>query len=120
MIKTITLNPLDYYTKDNFRHRDGLALDACLMDACGLIPHFLQDDDLTMVGSLNLRYEFGGAGDGKSMAKIDERGVHTYPSDPPQYPYMKIERGEETMWIYPRAFIAIHKADGTWHHARID
>ena len=71
------MQPLSYYTKqEHFRHWPGLTLEACLVEACGLIPHFLEDDELTMCESLNERYPFGGAGTGESLAKIDERGVH--------------------------------------------
>lgn len=113
-------DPTGWYQQhpESFRHRAPLDLLTCLREACGLIPHFLQDDDDSIRANLETNYPFGV--NGNPGAQVDEHGVHRYPGDPELYPYMRIDKGQEVAYIYPSALVSIHEADGEWFHTRID
>lgn len=83
-----------------------------LIQACGLLPHFCIGDAPTIEENLRTNYQFfmGWSVPGDSP-KVDEQGVFHYTGDEPQYPLLKVQGGNETIYIYQYAIVA-HVVDG--------
>lgn len=77
-----------------------------LIEACGLIPFFLDAaDERDARTQIDERYGFGLIG--LEKARISPNGTYFYPEDPPERPYMMADVGQERVYIYPHAITAI-------------
>lgn len=84
-----------------------------LIEACGFIPYFLQQNDERDARTQMVdRYGFGDFP--TTGAAVDARGVYSYPEDPDMFPYMETSLRGETIRIYPYAFVAITNDQGTY------
>ena len=69
-----------------------------LIEACGIIPQFINKDAEDIVAEAVGAYGFG---DYPMIgATIAEDGTHSYPEDPDMYPYMSCETGDYKIYIY--------------------
>lgn len=51
---------------------------------------------------------------------VDDDGTLRYPEDPAMIPLIRIDRYEETTWLYQSEIAAVVKADGTTFVTRLD
>jgi len=112
MTVSLEIDPLNYY---------GLVPAIRLVDACGLIPGWVGNEafsDQDMKTALDKQYGYGLHE--MTGSTITEEGVHSYPEDPDMYPLIKMERKDETLFMYESAIVAIRQADGTMFVTRMD
>lgn len=90
----------------------------------GFIPQFLTESDPRSVAEqFNESYAHGGGWQpfGATQWKFNaETGSLTYPGDPSYSPVAKATLREETIWVYPHAWVCIAQADGSFEVARMD
>ena len=87
--------------------------DIQLIEICGILPFWITqetDDSLSMLDIFNKEYSFGVHEMTGGEVNI-ETGEYTYPEDPPLYPLIKVTRGNETMYQYEYAIVAIVNND---------
>ncbi len=88
----------------------------------GFIPEFLDESDSrTTREQLNENYAHGGGWrpmKGWKMCLADHS--IEYPGDSSLLPVAKIEFREDTLFIYPHAWVMLIQADGTHEIARMD
>jgi hypothetical protein len=93
-----------------------------VIEALGFIPEFLNDlDPRPAREQFNESYAHGGGWrkfDGFEMDPKDH-GI-TYPGDPTYMPLASLTLRDETIFIYPHAWVAIVQPDGTYEIARMD
>lgn len=90
----------------------------------GAIPSFLNvEDPRSAAEQFNENYAFGGGWrpmDGwKTFYNADRLAIQ-YPDDPPYRPVAKLTLRDETIWVYPRAWVAIEQPDGSVEISRMD
>ena len=88
----------------------------------GLIPTFLRiDDPRPAAVQFDERYHFGGGWQPQSgLTKGRRRYSLDYPGDPPLEPIAAMILREETIMIYPHAYVAIWQKDGSFEACRMD
>jgi len=98
------------------------AVAAQLADMIGLIPDFLQEDDMRPAREqFNERYAHGGGWRPMKGFEVDaEMGTIQYPDDPPLKPIAAFRFHDELIYIYPHAWVRIEQADGSSEIARMD
>lgn len=104
------------FNLDPFNAYEGAEPDA-LANACGLIPHFLDNEEEKALDCFNRHYPFGTH---ELVGAEIKDGAMLYPNDPPLYPYMEVAHGNEMVYIYPHAFVAIVQPDGSSYVTRMD
>lgn len=92
------------------------------MDLLGFIPEFLSTDDKrTVREQLDSNYRHGGGWSPmQSWRRDSETGELTYPGDPPYRPLARAKVREETVYVYPHAWVCIVQKDDTYEVARMD
>lgn len=85
-----------------------------LLEACGLLPYFAMDENLSHYRLKEAMERAYGFGDLYEIVKgeIDSAGVYSYPGDEPLNPLMKIVRysndgHRDILYIYEYAIVAI-------------
>lgn len=91
---------------------------ARLVEACGILPHFVLTDDAPIRANLEHCYQFGIHE--SSGGSIDPDGMYHFPGDPDLAPMAVIRKGEERMFIYRSAIVAILGDDGSCFVTRCD
>lgn len=96
---TLTLDPLDHYKNDNACH-----------EGCGILLEWLWEgaefNEQAPSEVLEECYQyFQGWRDDASVQ--DER--FCYPDDTPMAPLLRVVRGDEALFIYPHAIVAVVK-----------
>jgi hypothetical protein len=105
------LDPLKWY--------DGADPQA-IVEACGLLPHFLQAaDDARAVAQFQTRYQFG-ANWNDGPGKVQPDGTFVYPEDDDMAPYLVAELHGDRIYIYPHALVSVVLATGEQQHTRMD
>lgn len=119
---------MEHFTRD-INH---IRLDSRMStDMLGLIPHFLHPDDPRPAKEqLNARYAHGGGWqklfgfEGRWQEPQSEGDFETlhlnYEDDPELSPLWMIRFGNERVFIYPHAFVAIAQDDNSFEVARMD
>lgn len=103
---------------DPLKQYDGAAPQA-IVEACGLLPHFLQaTDDARAVPQFKARYQFG-ANWNDGPGKVQPDGTFTYPEDDDMAPYLVAELHGDRIYIYPHALVSVVTKEGQ-HHTRMD
>jgi hypothetical protein len=91
-------------------------------DLVGFIPEFLwEHDQRPAKEQFNERYAHGGGWqpfEGFWVGSEDKS--LNYPEDPPILPVAKIKFRQETIYVYPHAWVMIVQADGSHEIARMD
>lgn len=92
-----------------------------ITQACGVLPlwatnPFLLSTPLQQAFEAQYPFPMPPLEDGA----VTPGGVFQYPNDLDLHPLVKLERGLETLFIYPYAIIAILKADGSTFISRMD
>ncbi len=93
-----------------------------LVEACGLIPSFIQyDDDRPLLKQLEERYGFGSLIQMKG-GSMKDLTIYQYPEDPDLYPYMAAGRAisgdsGELIAIYPYGIVAVTPV--VWDEERV-
>lgn len=105
----IEVDPLNHYTS---------VPDRALLEACGMILYWIVEDDSdTLQEQVNKNYQFGMYE--MKGGTVTPEGIYEYPEDPPLYPLVKWERGDEVAYMYPHAIMSfIHK--GVTFVTRVD
>jgi len=112
MIYLLTLDP-----HSKFYHIDEISMS----NMVGFIPSWLSDathDDLSAQECLDRCYGFG-LYESKE-ASITKEGIYQYEGDPDLFPLIKIERGDEIVYVYEYALVAIINAEGSSFCCRMD
>lgn len=113
--------PLDWHINEVMEKLHGF--DACLA-ACGMIPMFLTEADPRLAWEqIDERYAHGGGWNAHLPGKwvLDQDSNLRYPGDPAMQPIASANlHGNETILIYPHAFVCIVQRDGSFSVARID
>jgi hypothetical protein len=91
----------------------------------GLIPDFLSPDNPAKArDQLDSNYKHGGGWSPRENWRISNKEKMTirYPGDPPLTPlaFAKLPLTDETIYIYPLAFVLILQSDGSFEVARMD
>jgi len=93
------------------------------LDLIGFIPSFLNErDERSAKEQIDLNYNHGGGWqkfDGFSIVKDDPMTI-AYPGDPELQAIARMTLHNETIYIFPFAWVMIMQDDGTWEIARID
>lgn len=89
-------------------------------DVWGFIPSFLYEDDPRSVREqFNERYVSGWS-PFKGFTYDPETFTLTYPEDPPLEAISTMTFRDETIHIYPHAWVAVVQKDGTYEVCRMD
>lgn len=88
----------------------------------GSIPMFLSErDEDSAKQQLDKHYSHGGGWNPLEGWTLDlDSGVISYPGDPPLPPVAKAVLREETIYVYPHAWVAVVQKDGSYEIARMD
>lgn len=90
-------------------------------EALGLIPAFLTDlDDRPAAEQFHERYAHGGGWRPMSGWKMGPVGEIMYPGDPAFHPIAVAQLHNETIRVYPFAWVSITQPDGSFAVARMD
>lgn len=91
-------------------------------DIVGYIPTFLSESDpRSAKEQIDTAYAHGGGWEPFNGFTMDkETGTITYPGDPPMKPAAIAKLHDETIVVYPYAWVAIFQKDGSYEIARID
>lgn len=112
---TLILDPGNHYGAQDLKEPCGLlypwVLDSLLSDP----------EEVSLADGLSSRYAFFNGWDGLNpKASVDPvSGRYDYPDDPPLYPYLRFNKDDEDLFIYPYG-IVIAKKDGKWVTSRMD
>lgn len=92
-----------------------------IVKACGVLPlwaanPFLLSIPLQQAFETQYAFPMPPLGGGT----LTPEGTFTYSGDPNLHPLIKLERGPETLFVYPYAIIGIVKADGFTFISRMD
>lgn len=90
-------------------------------DLVGLIPSFLSENDPRPAAEqFNERYAHGGGWAPLRGWRLRADNSIQYPDDPSLSPVAMMWLHDETIFIYPHAWVCIVQADGTYEVARMD
>ena len=93
------------------------------LDLIGFIPSFLNErDQRPAKEQINANYAHGGGWNGFEGFSIvsDDPMTIVYPGDPELQAIARMTLHNETIYIFPDAWVMIMQEDGTWEIARID
>ena len=86
----------------------------------GYLPGFLfEGDPRPAKEQLNTHY-IGGWFPFSGHGFNPETMILTYPGDPPMKPIARTKLRDETIFLFPHAWVLILQEDGTWEIARMD
>lgn len=113
----VQLDPAKHYSRVS---------DSELYECLGLIPYFVRTHDLPLFDQLESGYGFARSLD--QNYKFDEKGVMTYTvdvgedgeNDPPLIPYARLTLGEDSVYIYPYALVAVFSKNSFVGTCRMD
>ena len=93
-----------------------------VMEALGYLPHFLDEDNPdNCVKQLDQNYKHGGGWSKFEGFKMNMKDNSIkYPGDPPYRPLAKMKIRNETVFVYPHAWVAVVQEDGSYEIARMD
>lgn len=113
---SITIDPTGNYSKDGASMLD---IRGCLNYAEPIIDWIYNAiwSAMPLYLSVNEWYPFG-VYEMEGGEMVD--GTFKYPEDPDLHPLFKCIRGDEHVYIYAHAIIAISKPDGTYFVTRVD
>ena len=112
----VIIDPTNHYDVDEH----------ALVEACGFLPLWAVHHELfNMPVKDAMEYAYrkqAGVPELFPMTggQVDENGVYHYPEDPDLNPLMKIERMDETMWIYPYGIVCFENFDDSTFITRMD
>lgn len=88
----------------------------------GFLPQFLNENDPDDAQTqLNKNYAYGGGFNEFEGFKVsDDLMTIRYPGDPPYHALAMTKLRDETIVMFPHAWVLVHKADGTNAIARMD
>lgn len=87
----------------------------------GLIPGFLDEDNPAPARQqLDEAYSFAGGWRPDLQFTMSPDGALGYSGDPPMKPIAECKLRDETIRLYPYAFVAIIQPDGSFEAARMD
>ena len=87
----------------------------------GFIPTFiLESDPRSAAEQFNERYAHGGGWRPFGPWSMDKDYRIKYPGDPAYAPVAMARLRNETIFVYPHAWVAIVQADGSFEVARMD
>ena len=88
----------------------------------GMIPAFLSErDPRPAKEQLDLAYAHGGGWSPLDGWEMEPRLASIkYPGDPPLRPVARAVLREETIYVYPHAWVAVVQKDGAYEIARLD
>jgi len=90
-------------------------------DLVGFIPMMLNEaDPRPATEQLDTGYAHGGGWRPMKRWKVLEDKSISYPGDPAIVPVAKIIFRDETIYIYPHAWVMVEKASGSFEIARMD
>lgn len=90
-------------------------------DLVGYIPEFLSPDDPRPAKEqFNDAYAHGGGWNPMEGWELLPLRRLKYPGDPPLKPVAELILRDETILVYPHAWVAIVQADGSFEVARMD
>lgn len=90
-----------------------------LIDGLGDIPYlFSTDDGRPLITQINERYR-GGWDPLPGFTLIDGSSLK-YPGDPLMNPFASLDVRDETLYVYPGAWVCVLRADRTFEVARLD
>jgi hypothetical protein len=92
-------------------------------DLVGFIPSFLNDEsDKPAKEQIDDHYQHGGGWNSFDGFRIVRQNPMTikYPEDPELRAIARIRVNDETVYIFPMAWVLIMQKDGSWEIARID
>ena len=117
-IQGVMIGPLIGLTDPLQNHTD--LTPSQIMEWCGFIPHWLYNvsDYDSIKECLIDQYDYY-SGE-MSGGTIDDKGVYTYPEDPPLYPLITVYGDGEIFHQYNYGIVATVQKDGTQWIARMD
>lgn len=95
-------------------------------DFLGLIPNFLSEDDpRSAAAQFAENYSHGGGWSPMTGWRYDSAPPSTppfisYPGDPPYYAVAKATLRDETILVFPHAWVAIVQSNGDFEVSRMD
>lgn len=90
-------------------------------DWLGFLPSFLDDNNPAPArDQLDANYQHGGGWRPFDGFKMKTGGSLHYPGDPPLRPVATAQLRDETLYVYPHAWVAIVQPDGAYEVARMD
>jgi len=110
----ITVDPTGHYASKNKNPSD-------VVQACGILTNYALMGNATISANLAANYTyFTGWSEPHKDAAMDDEGVYQYPEDPPLHPLIKLEQGNEEVFIYPYAIVCVRVGGKFAHTARMD
>lgn len=88
--------------------------------AVGIIPVFLSETDPRPAREQFAERYIGGWMPIEGFAFHPDTLTLTYPGDPPMYAIAKATLREETILVFPHAWVLILQPNGTWEVSRMD
>jgi len=86
----------------------------------GFLPAFIDDNDQRPARE-QLKENYAHGGGWRPMSGWIRMGtVITYPGDPPMRPIAMTKLRDETLYLYPHAFLMILQKDGSFEVSRVD
>jgi len=87
----------------------------------GFIPAMLSEDSpFTAKQQLDMNYQHGGGWSPFAGFVMGTDRALWYPGDKPLFPFAEFSLREETILVYPHAWVAIIQEDGSYEVARMD
>jgi hypothetical protein len=97
-----------------------IMMTGCDPEYWGLIPGFLSEDNpKTAREQFNDQYQ-GGFNNFNGFKYDNARKILTYPGDPPMRALGTMKFRDETIHLFPHAWVLIEQPDGKWEVARMD
>lgn len=92
-----------------------------LIESLGWIPTFIdaRNPD-TAQEQFNRSYSHGGGWQPLGGWTMQDDGTLEYPEDPPLKPIAVVAVGEQTVRVYPHAWVSVRNPDGTYEVCRMD
>jgi len=91
-----------------------------IIEACGLVAYWAISDDIDLPMLKMLEYNYHFPVPDLKGATLTDNAIWQYPGDPDLYPLIEIARGDEMLYIYQHALIAILQKDGSLFCSRMD
>lgn len=89
-------------------------------EALGYLPDFLSESDPRSASEqFHANYPFGGWAPFQGF-KMNKDGSISYPGDPTLHPFAETILRDETIRVYPSAWVAVIQKDGSFEIARMD
>lgn len=92
-----------------------------IFDIAGFIPDFLDEsDERSAKEQIHSSYAHGGGWNSFSGFELKDDNFIKYPGDPALPPLAYAKLRDETIYIYPHAWVLILQPNGSFEIARID